>query len=56
MLIELTVAAAAMVAAQRTPAVEPRASAAMVATIEQPERVGEGTSQHVIVGWLGLQL
>ena len=39
----LVSAAVVLIAAPRTPAEEPRPSAAIAATIERPVRVGEGT-------------
>ena len=51
--VERSVAVAAAVAARpRPPAVEPRPSASMAATNERPVRVGEGTGEHMAVGWL----
>ena len=49
----LAAAAAAVAAYPRPPAVEPRPSSFMAATVERPVRVEEGTSQHVVVGTLG---
>ena len=49
-------AAAVAVMAARPPAVDLWPLAAMAAASERPARVGEGTGECVVMGWLGARV